>query len=231
MTSIQIGFISFTFLSPVGLWMLSRKVRSPRLARGISYSFAGMLFIPYVLNMVWLGQNGMLSPRYMLPMQLCDWAAFATLAALVKRKPMAFELSYFWGIAGTMQALFTPAVTIDMDLRTWCFFFIHSVIPAGVFWLMFEFGMRPRPGAQWRVLAWSEVYLVCALLANRATGANFGFLASRPEQKTMLDLFPDPHWFYVLCINAVGVVFFFVLDLPWMFRRRTGKEVASSSVQ
>jgi uncharacterized membrane protein YwaF len=72
----------------------------------------------------------------------------------------------------------------------------------------------------WWVLAWSEVYLVCALIANAATGANFGFLAHRPEQKTMLDLFPDPHWLYVASINAIAVVFFLILDLPWIFRRK-----------
>jgi hypothetical integral membrane protein (TIGR02206 family) len=153
-------------------------------------------------------------------MQLCDWAAMATIVALVWRKPMAFELAYFWGIAGTMQALFTPAVEITMDLRTWCFFILHSTIPGGVFWLMFEYGMRPRPRSMWWVLAWSEVYLVCALIANAATGANFGFLAHRPEQKTMLDLFPDPHWLYVASINAIAVVFFLILDLPWIFRRK-----------
>jgi hypothetical integral membrane protein (TIGR02206 family) len=220
MSSMQVGFIAFTFLAPVGLWLLSKKVQSPRLARGISLAFAAVLIIAYLLNLVWLAQNAMFSLRYMLPMQLCDWAAAAAVVALVTRKPMAFELAYFWGIAGTMQALFTPAVDLDMDLRTWCFFIIHSVIPGGVFWLMFEYGLRPRGGGMWKVLAWSEVYLVCALAANRMTGANFGFLASKPPQKTMLDLFPDSYWLYVAAINATAVLFFLVLDLPWMFRRK-----------
>ena len=214
----QVGFIAFTFLGPVGLWLLSKKVQSPRLARRISLAFAGVLLVAYVLNLVWLAQNNMFRPRYMVPMQLCDWAAAAAVVALVSRKPMAFELAYFWGIAGTMQALFTPAVELDMDLRTWCFFIIHSTIPAGVFWLMFEYGLRPRPCGIWKVLAWSEVYLVCALLANRMTGANFGFLAGKPPQKTMLDIFPDTYWLYVASINATAVVFFLALDLPWMIR-------------
>ena len=184
-------------------------------------TFAGTLFVAYILNLVWLWQNDLFQPRYMLPFQLCDWAAIATLVALIRRHAMAFELAYFWGIAGTMQALFTPAVDIDMDLRTWCFFVIHSTIPGGVFWLMFEFGLRPRPGAMWKVLVWSEVYLVSAMLANHWTGANFGFLDHRPEQKTILDFFPDAYWAYVLCINAIAVVFFLVLDLPWIIRRRS----------
>ena len=220
MSSMQIGFIVFTFLGPVALWLLSRKVQSRRLAVGIDFAFAGVLLVAYVLNFAWHWKNGLLSLQKALPMQLCDWAAFATLAALLGRRAMAFELAYFWGIAGTAQALFTPAVNIAMDVPTWCFFILHSAIPAGVFWLMFEFQMRPRPGAFLRIMAWSQGYLVCALLVNRWTGANFGFLASRPEQKTMLDFFPDPHWLYVLCFEGVAVVFFLALDLPWMLRRR-----------
>jgi hypothetical integral membrane protein (TIGR02206 family) len=221
MSSMQAGFIAFTFLGPVALWLLSRFVKSPRLAKAISAAFFASLLIAYVLNIVWLRQNDLLEARYLLPMQLCDWAAVSVSVALLRRDPMAFELAYFWGIAGTMQALFTPAVDLDMDLRTWCFFVTHSVIPAGVFWLMFEFKLRPRPGAIWKVLAWSEVYLACTLLVNRWTpGANFGFLAHRPEQKTLLDFFPDPHWLYIACINGVAVLFFLLLDLPWILRRK-----------
>ena len=225
----QIGFIAFTFLGPALLWLLSRKVQSPRVARGVSLSFASVLLTAYLLHLGRLWNEELFLPKYTLPLQLCDWAAFATLLALIRRTPMAFELAYFWGIAGTMQALFTPAADLGNDLFTWCFFIIHSFIPASVFWLIFEYRLVPRPGAMWKVLAWSEVYLVCALLGNLATGANFGFLAHRPEQKTLLDIIPDPHWLYVLCINAVGLAFFLVLDLPWIIARRIRRSKAEQS--
>ncbi len=221
MTSIQIAFIAGTFIAPVLLYFLSRKVRQPRLAQGISIALAVCLLSTYVLNFIWLHKNDSLQFPYSLPMNLCDWAAVAAIVALLKRNVMAFELAYFWGISGTMQALFTPAINMDGGLRTWSFLINHSVIPASVFWLMFEFGMRPRKGGIWKTLVWSEVYLLCALLANFMwSDANFGFLHHRPEQKTMLNLFPDPHWLYILCINATAVVFFLVLDLPWMILRR-----------
>jgi hypothetical integral membrane protein (TIGR02206 family) len=221
MTSMQAGFIAATFLGPAALYFLSRKVRSARLAQGINIALATCLLGAYALNLNWLHKNDSLELPYGLPMHLCDWAAIAALIALFRRSAMAFELAYFWGISGTLQALFTPAINLDPGVRTWCFFIIHSVIPASVFWLMFEFGMRPRKGGMWKVLVWSEVYLVAALVANRIwADANFGFLHHRPTQKTMLDLFPDPHWVYVLCINATAVVFFLLLDLPWYIRER-----------
>jgi hypothetical integral membrane protein (TIGR02206 family) len=221
MTSMQTGFIAVTFLGPAALYFLSRKVRSPKLAQGISAAFAASLLGTYVLYLRWMHQNEILELPYALPMHLCDWAAIASVIALIRRNAMAFELAYFWGISGTLQALFTPAINMEPGVRTWIFFIIHSAIPASVFWLMFEFGMRPRKGGMWKVLVWSEVYLVCALIVNWMwSDANFGFLHHRPAQKTLLDLFPDPHWLYVLCINATAVVFFLILDLPWYLRER-----------
>jgi len=43
-----------------------------------------------------------------MPMQLCDWAMFAVIAALVTRRRGVYELAYFWGLAGTLQAILTP---------------------------------------------------------------------------------------------------------------------------
>ena len=84
--------------------------------------------------------------------------------------------------------------------------------------------MRPRGLS--RVLLWSEIYLACALAVNALTGANYGFLAHRPAQSTMLDLFPDPHWLYVACINATALVFYAAIYLPWLIAARLRKSAA-----
>ncbi|HEY6224540.1 MAG TPA: TIGR02206 family membrane protein, partial [Gemmatimonadales bacterium] len=45
---------------------------------------------------------------YSLPLQLCDAAIFVAAAALWTRRQLIVELTYFWGLAGTIQALLTP---------------------------------------------------------------------------------------------------------------------------
>ena len=232
MAPIQIGFLIFTFLAPLLLWILSRHLESVRFARGICWLFAGALVAAYAGTFVALIRDGAFIPRYALPMQLCDWALVATVIALTLRWQTCFELAYFWGLAGTVQALITPAVDATTACRVFGFFVVHSVIPASVLWLMFEFKMRPLRGAFGRVLIWSEVYLVLALLANAATGANYGFLAGRPTTHSLLDFFSDTHWLYVLEINLTGLLFFLILDLPWQFarRREAGLAKAAASV-
>lgn len=221
MSAIQIGFILFTFLAPPLLWLLSRKVQSERLVKGICYTLAGCLVVAYIGSMTMVGLGW--------PMHLCDWAAVATLFALLRRSPMAFELAYCWGIAGTAQALFTPALVVRDDLRAVFFFTVHSVIPASVLWLIFECKMRPRMGAYFRVMVWSEVYLGCALVVNALTDLNYGFLSERPETASLLDYFSNTWWVYVLQINLTAAVLFGILLLPWRTWRR-GRGVGLTEV-
>jgi hypothetical integral membrane protein (TIGR02206 family) len=220
MSSLQIGFIAFTFLAPPLLWALSRAVRSPRLARGICYTFIGALVCACIVNLILhaRSQHGELVTA--LPMQLCDWAAVVTVLALARRTERPFELAYCWGLAGTLQALFTPAINVNDDPRVWPFFLVHSIIPASVLWLMFECKLRPQPGAYVRVMAWSQIYLVTALLTNWFTGTNYGFLMERPPNPSLLDWFSDTRWIYVLQIDLTAAVIFAILLLPWTFRRK-----------
>jgi hypothetical integral membrane protein (TIGR02206 family) len=221
MQGIHLGFLIFTFASPVLLWVLSRHLESPRFARGICWFFAGSLVAAYGAMIVRLVREESLVPSYALPMQLCDWTFATAVIALTLRRQTFFELTYFWGLAGTLQALITPAVDTSSLDRMITFFIIHSVIPASVFWLVFEFKMRPARGAWLRVLLWSEIYIALALLANAITGGNYGFLSHRPaDTRSLLDLFSDTHWLYVLQINLTALFFFFLLDLPWQIARR-----------
>src|SRR5438045_3532640 len=45
--------------------------------------------------------SGELHPSGSLPMHLCDWAGVAAVVALIFRGQIAYELAYFWGLAGT----------------------------------------------------------------------------------------------------------------------------------
>jgi hypothetical integral membrane protein (TIGR02206 family) len=219
MPGIQIGFLIFTFAGPLLLWILSRHIDSERFARGINWFFAIAMLVAYgnVLRIV--ARDEGLSLDYTLPMHLCDWALGITVAALLLRQQICFELAYFWGLAGTFQALITPALVTEDLGRIIGFFVVHSGIPASVLWLIFEFKMRPQRGAWLRTVLWSQLYLVCALAVNAATGGNYGFLSHRPSTQSMLDFFSDTRWLYILQIDLTALVFFLILDLPWRISR------------
>ena len=43
-----------------------------------------------------------------LPLHMCGFSVFATSWALITKNQTVFELSYFWGFGGALQAILTP---------------------------------------------------------------------------------------------------------------------------
>ena len=219
MPPIQIAFLIFTFAGPALLWILSRHLDSERFSKGICWFFAIAILSAKIGTTIDVWREGNLTANYALPMHLCDWALIATVLTLTLRRQLCFELAYFWGLAGTAQALITPALDSPDFWRIFAFFVVHSGIPASVLWLIFDFKLRPQRGASLRVALCSQIYLVCALAVNAATDGNYGFLSGPPAVRSMLDLFSHTRWLYVLEIDLTGLFFFFLLGLPWQIAR------------
>lgn len=219
MSLLQLGSLALAFLGPAVLWAMHRRRPHPLLERSFARGIAGMLVVVFAAIVVQKATDGTLTAREALPMQLCDWALIAVVGALLWRSQTCFELGYFWGLCGTLQALFTPA--ISRDLAWWkqaAFFLDHAGIVAGVLFLLLVPKMRPL--GLGRIVLWSEIYSASALAVNALTGGNYGFLSHRPEQASLLDLFPDARWLYVATINAVALVFFTAIYLPWLCVQR-----------
>lgn len=220
MPGIQIAFLIFTFAGPLLLWILSRHLDSVRFSKGICWFLALAMLSAKIGTTIAVWREGNLTADYALPMHLCDWALVATVFALTLRWQLCFELAYFWGLAGTAQALITPALDSPDFWRIFAFFTVHSGIPASVLWLIFDFKLRPQRGAILRVALCSQLYIAAALAVNAATGGNYGFLSGPPERvRSMLDLFSHTRWLYVLEIDLTGLFFFFLLGLPWQIAR------------
>ena len=109
------------------------------LARRLERALAAALIAFYVGDLFMRREDGTFTLDHALPMQLCDWALLAVSAALWFRWRTCFEVAYFWGLAGTFQALFTPAIPEDLHwFRKFGFFFIHAGIVVGILHLLFN---------------------------------------------------------------------------------------------
>lgn len=158
-----------------------------------------------------------------VPLHLCDIAAFTAGFALITRHRLLIALTYFWGLAATLQALVTPALGIGYPHLPYVMFFVHhfAVVAAALY---FPLALGWRPTQPWWksplvVYAWSLLYLAVAITANTALGTNFGFLARPPDNPSLIDhLGPWP--FYLLSFQVLGLAFFYLLALP--FARRHG---------
>ncbi|MDQ3622971.1 MAG: TIGR02206 family membrane protein [Verrucomicrobiota bacterium] len=234
MSALQLWFVVLTFTAPVLCWIFNRRWPTGPFDKAAARVQALILLAVEIYEWKLKIQDSGAIAGHLLPMQLCDWALFATAIALWFRSQICFEVAYFWGLAGTIQALFTPAISSELAWwRQVGFFLGHSVIVIGVIHLVLVGRMRPQPGSLLRVLGWSELYLATALAANALTGENYGFLSQRPDTPSLLDLFSDTRWIYVLQINLTAIVFFAVLYLPWAlwdgYRAKTARTLRPSA--
>jgi len=233
MSPFQIAAVFFVLAALALVWTFDRQPHTAHLTRICERALAVALVLAFLGDLGAKTADGTFTLARALPMQLCDWALFAISGALWWRWRAGFDVGYFWGLAGTAQALFTPAVASDLPwLRVCGFFFIHAGIVAGVVHLILTPRFRPEwPRSIVRVLIASEIYLATALVINALTGGNYGFLSHKPETRSMLDLFSHTHWLYVLELNVVAWIFFAALYLPWLIadlsRRSTRQKCES----
>ena len=138
------------------------------------------------------------------------------IVALLTARRSWTEVSYFWGIGGTFQAILTPNLQVGFpDIRFISFFIGHCGIVAGVIFLMIARRFRPTLGSVWRTLAWSQLYLVATLVVDYLTGDNYGFLLHKPQAASILDYLSNTRWLYIVELEGLALIFFVLLYGPF----------------
>ena len=206
---------------PFGLGMAVRLTNSRRTDRAVGTCLAFLLVANYLGYAAYLWQHRLFFWKQALPFQLCDWAMITVIVALLTGRRSWTEVSYFWGIGGTLQAILTPNLQVNFpDIRAISFFIGHGGIVAGVIYLLVARRFRPTLGAVGRTLAWSQLYLVATLLVDRLTGVNYGFLLHKPVVASLLDYLSDTRWLYLLQLEGLALLFFAILYAPFAFGGR-----------
>ena len=155
-----------------------------------------------------------------LPLQLCDVAIFVTAAALWARAPLLVEVTYFWGLAGTLQALLTPDLPQHFPSYPYFQYYIaHGGVVASALLLVVGLRIHPRPGSLLRMAAVTLAYVALVGVVDAITGADYMYLRAKPPSATLLDVLGPWPW-YLLGATAIGLVLFAVLDAPFRISRQ-----------
>lgn len=204
------------------LWAGKRSPRSRNLAAAL-LAFSNL--ISYPLNQVaWMSLDGPVALDNLLPFHLCDIAAVIAGFALITRHPLLCSLTYFWGLAATLQALITPAIELGFpSLPYFSFFLQHYAIVATALFLPIVDGWRPKTPF-WKspveIYAYSVFYLLFALALNTWLGTNFGFASHPPHTPSLIDHLGPWPW-YLISIQAIAFVIFLLLAFPLIPRKNT----------
>jgi hypothetical integral membrane protein (TIGR02206 family) len=205
-----------TIALPFVLAEMVRRTNSRRTERIIAFALGGLLLLNYIVYEIYVRLQGPVHWWEALPLQLCDWAMFVIIVAMWTGRRHWFEVAYFWGIGGTLQAIITPNLKYGFpDLRFISFFVAHSAIIIGIIFLMLVHKYRPWPASIVRTFVWTEVYFVVAFTVDLVTVVNYGFLLHKPEAFSLLSLLSDWRPLYLLQMHGVALLFYLILYVPF----------------
>jgi hypothetical integral membrane protein (TIGR02206 family) len=154
-----------------------------------------------------------------LPLQLCDVAIFIAAAALWTRNQLLVEVTYFWGIAGTLQALLTPDLPQHFpSYPYWQYYIAHGGVVAAALLLVVGMRLHPRRWGVARVAALTIAYTAFVFVVDVVTLSDYMYLRAKPSSATLLDVL-GPWPVYILSASLIGIALFAILDAPFRIPR------------
>src|SRR5438874_268146 len=130
--------ILLTLVLPFALVAAAKRARATE--KIIVGAISLVLVSNYLIYLCLARRFGVVSWKQVLPLQLCDWAMVVIIIALWTHRRGWFEVAYFWGLGGTVQAVLTPNLAFGFpDFRFFSFFLSHCGVIIGIVFLMLRY--------------------------------------------------------------------------------------------
>jgi len=208
---ITLGVI--TFLCVLVVWFGKKGKSTERVWLG---RLIGLLIVGYIV--VFYARQAVLNAwswEYSLPLELCNIVLVACLISIFRPDPLVSEIAYFWGLGGGLQALATPDLGLGFPSWDFLFFFWgHGATVLAIVFLIACHNFRPRRGSVLRIMIALNVYGLAVGVIDAISGWNYGYLCRKPSVPSLLD-FLGPWPWYLLSIELIAFLSFFLLDTPW----------------
>jgi hypothetical integral membrane protein (TIGR02206 family) len=172
----------------------------------------------YFWQKIYLGAN----IKDHLPLTICGWAAIFGGFLLLSKSQFLFDINYFWVLAGSTNALITPAVITNsgpMHFRYYQFWIEHTSIYIALFYMIFVFNMRPTIKSMIRSFVLLVILGAISIYANmNIEGANYLFLSTTEIGDSILNLLPSVLYKRLLVMGSLVLFLFVLVYLPYFIK-------------
>lgn len=214
----HIVVLALTIVLPIALSVLVRRSDSAVVTNAVCYFLGTTLIVNEVGHWVYraamVQSFGVFLQRY-LPLHICGVVAFVVAFALLRRNQTLYEVSYFWGLVGTLNAIITPQLWVDFpNYRFFQYFIAHDGIVVSVLFATWGLRMRPTLKGLLRSFLLVNLYVVVIAGVNLLLKSNYMFICEPPHTKSPFFFAPWP-W-YIPILDGVAFVFFFFVYFPFL---------------
>ncbi len=208
------GLLTIAVINFILIYWL-KKYKTEKGDKIIRYTLATLLILQEISLSVWRIYCGTWRMGTSLPLHLCGAAIVLGAIMLVNKNYRFYELVYFWGLGGAIQALLQPDIIYPFPHYRFIQFFVsHGLIVTASLYSTFSFNFRPQFRSILRVFVVTNIYLVFIALFNYIFDGNYLFICHKPETASLIDFFGPWPW-YVLVLEVVAFVSFFIYYLPF----------------
>jgi hypothetical integral membrane protein (TIGR02206 family) len=205
-------FLNLSFL----VW---RKRAGEKTRSWFRYGLAAILLIDEAAWHAWNVSTGQWSIQTTLPLHICSIFVFLSAYMLITRNKAIYPFAYFLGISGALQALLTPDAGVYgfPHFRAFQVMISHGAIITAALYMTLVEEMCPTWKEAVRVFLISNVYMVLVGIINFLIGSNYLFIARKPDTASLLDMLGPWPW-YILAIEAIGIIMILILYLPFAIK-------------
>lgn len=187
----------------------------PSRRRVFRYALAAFMVGQEISLSLWRLSIGTWSVGTSLPLHLCGAAILLCAVMLFTKSYALYEVTYFWGFGGAIQALLTPDSTYGFPhYRFFQVFLSHGAIITATVYMTFVARYRPTWRSLWKTFIVTNAYLVLIALFNLAVGGNYLFICHKPETPSLIDALGPWPW-YVISLELIGIAVFLILYAPY----------------
>ncbi len=212
----------------VGLVRAVRHFDSEKFTRTVCIGFGVVLLVNQIANWCYrfVVDGGTIFLQEHLPLHVCGMSAILSVVVLFTRNRLAYELVYFWGLAGATNAVVTPALDAGWPEFHFIQYYIsHCGIVVTAVLMTWGLGMRPTFKSLLRAFFLLNAMAAVMTGFNLLTGANYMYLSEQPVTDSPFLFFEWP-W-YILWLEVLALGFFALCYLPVYLERkwrRTGTD-------
>ena len=203
--AIAIVFPLIVKTRPVSQIILITKIMGVSL---ISLEFIKPLIWHYSMDFQWIE---------LVPIHMCNLSTLFIGIFLITKKRLFFEVAFFWGIGGGINALITPDIPNSFpDPQYILFFFGHGLLIIAIAYACISLANRPTLNSVKNGIYFSLITLPVIYFINKILGppANYWYLGSKPVGDSILNLFPAPP-LHIPVLIIIGVILFFLIYSPY----------------